>query len=1052
MFRSLTFRRFRRVPAGLTVTLTAVALLVAAPAQAAPAHTTAAQATTATLGNTSAGTATDSGDSNYLNASRYVTGSSGGTVSSVSVHVGAVGAAPGDQYQVAIYTDNAGKPAALLASSASATLTGSSWNTVALTAVLGPNTPYWLAYNSNGAGAAVDNLTYSTGGTSVYGTGGSAFGSWPASFGATSGGGLSLSIYATYTPDGSGSTPPGAGPGGEGPILLVTGAANPYTGYYAEILKAEGLNYYRSTDLASVTATMLAAYDVVLLGETPLGAAQVAMLTTWTNGGGRLVAMRPDKQLAPLLGLTDAGGTRADAYLKIDTSAAPGAGITADTMGYHGPADLYTLNGATAVAGLYGDATTATANPAVTVRTAGSGRAAAFTYDLATSVVQTRQGNVAWAGQQRDSTDGYEAAEMFHGTGGQPDWNDLDKALIPIADEQQRLLANLITLVDAEKKPLPRFWYFPRDVKAVVVMTGDDHGIGGTAGRWDGYVAQSPPGCNVAAWECVRGTSYLYTAGPMTDAQAQAYSDQGFEVALHVTTDCRPWGTAADLRSVYAAQLSAWKAKYASLPAPASSRTHCVEWDDWATQAKTKLADGIRLDEDYYFYPASFTRDRPGYFNGTGEIMRFADTDGSVIDEYQATTQLTDESGQSYPGTVNTLLDAAYGAKGYYAALSANIHTDYAASPVSDAVVAAARAHGAPVVSGRQMLTWLDGRAGSAFSKLAWSGSSLTFDITGGANGLRAMLPVASAAGTLAAVSSAGHPVTYRIETVKGVAYAFFDGAVGSYTASYGADTTAPTVVGAAPANGATGVAAGTAVRFSFSEPLDPAGVTSTALTLRTAAGATVAGTAAYDAATSSALFTPGAPLALSTGFTATVQGVRDAAGNVLASPYAVSFTTGGAPPRTVGNTAVGTLIDDTDSNHLNGSRVTTGATPVALTSLSVHVGSVSAAPNNQYQLAVYTDSGGSPGTLVASTGSGTLTANAWNTLPVSGLTLGAGTSYWFVFNSNGTGSTVNNMNYGAGVLGQGAYSSTGVPFGSWPTAFGTAVKDRLVYSLYGSY
>ena len=30
-------------------------------------------------------------------------------------------------------------------------------------------------------------------------------------------------------------------------------------------------------------------------------------LTNWVNGGGKLIAMRPDKKLADLLGLTDAG-------------------------------------------------------------------------------------------------------------------------------------------------------------------------------------------------------------------------------------------------------------------------------------------------------------------------------------------------------------------------------------------------------------------------------------------------------------------------------------------------------------------------------------------------------------------------------------------------------------------------------------------------------------------------------------------------------------------------------------------------------------------------
>ena len=45
----------------------------------------------------------------------------------------------------------------------------------------------------------------------------------------------------------------------------------------------------------------------MILGEAPLTAAQVTMFTNWVTGGGNLIAMRPDKQLAGLLGLTDAG-------------------------------------------------------------------------------------------------------------------------------------------------------------------------------------------------------------------------------------------------------------------------------------------------------------------------------------------------------------------------------------------------------------------------------------------------------------------------------------------------------------------------------------------------------------------------------------------------------------------------------------------------------------------------------------------------------------------------------------------------------------------------
>lgn len=56
--------------------------------------------------------------------------------------------------------------------------------------------------------------------------------------------------------------------------------------------------------------------------------------------------------------------------------------------------------------------------------------------------------------------------------------------------------------------------------------------------------------------------------------------------------------------------------------------------------------------------------------------MRFSDLDGGMIDVYQAPTQMTDESGQSYPLTINALLDKAIGAQGYYGAFVTNLHHD----------------------------------------------------------------------------------------------------------------------------------------------------------------------------------------------------------------------------------------------------------------------------------------------------------------------------------------------------------------------------------------
>jgi hypothetical protein len=595
---------------------------------------------------------------------------------------------------------------------------------------------------------------------------------------------------------GGGTTPPPPPPadtdnGPGGPILVISKSTNPFTRYVGEILLAEGLNQYAIREIGTLDATTFANYDVAILGETTLTSAQVTLLTDWVNAGGNLIALRPDPQLAGLLGLTSAGTTLTNGYLLVDTSAAPGQGIVNQTIQYHGTADRYTLNGATAIATLYSNAATATANPAVTLRSVGSsgGQAAAFTYDLARSIVYTRQGNPAWAGQERDGVSPRRSDDLFFGNAAgdpQTDWIDLNKVAIPQADEQQRLLANLILFMNADRKPLPRFWYLPRGKKAAVVMTGDDHGNNGTQGRFQDYEAASPTGCSVADWECVRATSYIFPNTPLPPSAALAFQAAGFEIGVHVNSNCADW-TASSLESFFAAQLADFATLFPGLTAPVTNRTHCIAWSDWASEPKVEKAHGIRFDTNYYYWPGSWIQDRPGFFTGSGIPMRFADLDGTRIDVYQAATQLTDESGQSLAVHIDTLLDNALGTPGYYGVVTANMHTDSASHAGSDAILASAQTRGVPIVSAQQMLTWLDGRNGSAFSNLSWSGNALSFTITAatGSNGLQAMLPNTSTAGTLTSLTLNGSPVTFTTSTIKGIPYAVFTAASGAYVATY---------------------------------------------------------------------------------------------------------------------------------------------------------------------------------------------------------------------------------------------------------------------------
>ncbi len=698
---------------------------------------------------------------------------------------------------------------------------------------------------------------------------------------------------------------PAQGPGG--PILVVTSGPSTYGTYYAEILRTEGFNAFQVADIGAVTPTMLAGYDVVLLAKMPLTSTQVSMLSNWVTGGGNLIAMAPDAQLAGLLGLTAGGTPLAEGYLLVDTTSAPGIGIVGQTMQFHGSANRWTLNGATSIATLYSSASTATGSPAVSLRNAGSGKAAAFAYDLATSIVYTRQGNPAWAAQERDGFAPIRPDDKFYGakTGDvQQDWVDLNKVSIPQADEQQRLLANLIVAMNDSRKPLPRFWYFPNGKKAVVIMTGDDHGNNGTAGRFDQFKALGPGNCSVANWECVRGTSYVYTSTPLTDAQVAQYTADGFEVGLHVNTDCADF-TASSLQGTFDQQVPEWLAKFPSGGPLRTQRHHCIVWSDWSSGAQVQLSKGMRLDTSYYFWPPSWVADVPGMFTGSAMPMRFTKPDGSFVDVYMAATQMTDESGQTYPKTIDTLLDRAVGAEGYYGAYTVNAHTDSAQSDVADAVVTSARARGVPIVSAKQMLTWLDGRNASSFGAIAFNGGTLSFTVTkdASANGLQAMLPLRSGSALLLGLTRPGATVSYSVNTVKGVDYAFFAAESGSYAATYGVDSTAPVFVSQTPAPGSSGVDVGAAVIASFNEALMASSVNESTFFLRDAANALVSASVSYDSASRTATLRPAAALAGLTTYTATLRGgttdprIKDVAGNALAANVAWSFTTAAAPP-----------------------------------------------------------------------------------------------------------------------------------------------------------
>ena len=352
--------------------------------------------------------------------------------------------------------------------------------------------------------------------------------------------------------------------------------------YLGEILRNEGLNAFTTIDVAFVSPALLAQFDVVVLGDTPLNAAQVSALTGWVNAGGNLIAMRPDKQLAGLLGLTDAGTTLANAYLQVDTSSGAGS----RDRRQHDPVPRHRRplhaerrdRGRDALLERDDGDREPRGDPALGRRERRPGGRVHLRPRPLRRLHAPGQSGLGRAGARRRRRG---SAPTTSSTAPAPatcsrtgSTRTRSRSRRPTSSSGCSL--NLITLMERDKMPLPRFWYLPRGEKAVVVMSGDDHSPsqapGGTASNFDRFKSLSPPGCVVANWDCVRSTSLRL---PQRVAHAMRrrprYLAEGFEVALHPLVGSCPTApiTAGGARPRSSTRSSrSSRAKYTSLPRP----------------------------------------------------------------------------------------------------------------------------------------------------------------------------------------------------------------------------------------------------------------------------------------------------------------------------------------------------------------------------------------------------------------------------------------------------------------------------------------------------
>ncbi|HEX2923362.1 MAG TPA: hypothetical protein VHS28_04970 [Chloroflexota bacterium] len=574
------------------------------------------------------------------------------------------------------------------------------------------------------------------------------------------------------------------------PILVVIDSAstNPFGAYLGEILKSEGFNSFQLAGLSDLSTQYLAGYSTVILSEMALSSDQATMFSNYVAGGGTLIGMRPDWQLSAVFGLSSVSGNRSEGYLRANTSYPVGAGISAETMQIHGAADLYTLNGATQVAGLYADRDTATPYPAVVVNSYGSGRSAAFTFDLAKSVAYIRQGNPAWAGVDRDGDGVIRSVDIFNG------WTDLDRIQIPQADEQQRLLGNLITYFGKQTMPIPRIWYFPSaDNKSMLVVTSDDHGM--LPSRFSNFTS-------IVERYGGRMTFYLAQWGALDSTSLQAMQARGNDFSVH------PYGYEYDqtLDQGYAEALNWFRTKYGSEPG-LTERNHMVEWQGWVDAAKVALTHGREMTTDYYHWGLGLQKQDgewvpAGYVTGSGLPMRLVDEAGTIVSEYQQATQLVDEhmmagAGVGYAGLTQygavdvsqQMIDRSI--SGYYSALTMQVHTDYAMSQWLDGVASYAQSRGVPIWTADRWLDFTKARHDAVVDQFSWDPgqAKLSFHFTSSTEEPTAtvLIPLDYRSFPLLSVSVDGVQASTSYLSVKGFDYAAVPVGSGSHTvvASY---------------------------------------------------------------------------------------------------------------------------------------------------------------------------------------------------------------------------------------------------------------------------
>jgi hypothetical protein len=413
------------------------------------------------------------------------------------------------------------------------------------------------------------------------------------------------------------------------PLTLVKDGRRDFGECLAEIILSEGFPYLETTEVPQSLVLEADSHPVVLYALRRLQRDATQRAIELAKNGSLVLFTRPEGEVADHLDLEEAT-TVTDPYIEWKGSR---------SLQIHGPATIYDNLGGWRQLALLMDGGEGELGPGIMARAHGQGTVIVTAFNLAESIVFTRQGNPEWRNDKGDEwLGGLRPGDLFYRKTGER-WIDSTKTDVPQADLLQRFLVDQIIL--HAPIPLPRVWYFPNMEKVSFTVVADSDGATPLEVRAQADLIESHGG--VFSLYLIDKTLDL-----MDVADAEELVGRGNEVSIHPD-----YGRVGDtlgpraqlMRKLYREMVERFEDKFGFRPM--TVRHHSLVWCDWVEVPKIQEEFGVKLD-NCYGYPCWFGQkeyggSEVGYLTGSGQPQRFADLDGRLVGVYQLEQQLEDE-------------------------------------------------------------------------------------------------------------------------------------------------------------------------------------------------------------------------------------------------------------------------------------------------------------------------------------------------------------------------------------------------------------------------